>query len=108
MVSDFTNCSTFVSTDNHFLDTHFFFQYKLSIFYFTIFSDYKTHPPILEENGGASYSPNIAYLAHAGGWGGGGAGFVPYFPPLKRRCILWCGTSYSPKIQYFVVVVLQT
>ena len=26
------------------------------------FSDYKTHPPIWEENGGASYSPNVAYV----------------------------------------------
>ena len=32
------------------------------------------HPPIWEENGGASYSPNVAYLA-CWGWGsGGGAG----------------------------------
>ena len=29
--------------------------------------DYKTHsPPIWEENGGASYRPNVAYLAHGG------------------------------------------
>ena len=36
------------------------------------FSDYNMHfpPQIWEENGGASYSPNVAYLAHAGrgGW----------------------------------------
>ena len=30
------------------------------------FSDYKTHPPIWEENGGASYSPNVAYLLPRG------------------------------------------
>ena len=55
-----------------------------------------------EENGGESYSPNVAYLAHFGeGEEGGsisGAGFFfSYFPPLKPRCILWSGESYSPK-----------
>ena len=34
--------------------------------------------------------------------GGGGSGvgfffFSPYFPPLKPRCVLWFGASYSPK-----------
>ena len=47
------------------------------------FSDYKMHSPaphpIWEENGGASYSPNVAYLAHwvwgsSGGAGSQGAG----------------------------------
>ena len=40
------------------------------------FSDYKMHSSptqIWEENGGASYCPNVAYLAHRGGmvveWG---------------------------------------
>ena len=35
---------------------------------------------------------------------GGGAGshfffkkFFSYFPPLKPRCVLWSGASYSPK-----------
>ena len=37
-------------------------------------SDYKTHLPIWEENGGVSYSPNVAYLACWGGWAGGGGG----------------------------------
>ena len=23
--------------------------------------------------------------------------FVPYFPPLKPRCVLWSGASYSLK-----------
>ena len=23
--------------------------------------------------------------------------FFPYIPPLKHRCILWSGASYSPK-----------
>ena len=32
-----------------------------------------------------------------GGGGGGGVGFFPYFPPLKPRCVLWSGVSYSPK-----------
>ena len=57
-----------------------------------------TSPPqIWEENGGASYSPNVAYLAR---WGGGKAveqGFFPYFPPLKRMCVLWSSASYSLK-----------
>ena len=52
------------------------------------FLDYKTHfPPtttkIGEENGGASYSPNVAYLAH---WGRGGkseAGFFLLFSSSK-------------------------
>ena len=40
------------------------------------FLDYKMHipPQIWEGNGGASYSPNIAYLAHLGGGAGGEAG----------------------------------
>ena len=55
--------------------------------YIPYFLDYKMHfpPQIWEENGGVSYSPNVAYL-------GGGVvveqGFFPYFPPLKSRCIL--------------------
>ena len=69
------------------------------------FLDYKMHfpPQIWEENGSASYSPNVAYLAHWGCSGKGGAGsqeagagphfllqiVFPYFPPLKPRCILW-------------------
>ena len=65
------------------------------------FLDYKMHfpPQIWEENGGASYSPNVVYLAH---WGLGGWGwsevFFSYFPPLKPRYCLWSGASYSPKI----------
>ena len=51
--------------------------------------DYKMRfppPKIWEENGGASYSPNVAYL----GWGPAAVeqGFFSYFPPLKPRCIL--------------------
>ena len=42
-----------------------------------------------------SYSPNVAYLTHCGG--DGGVGFFSYFPPLKPRCVLWSGMSYSPK-----------
>ena len=76
------------------------------------FSDYETHfPPNLGGNGGASYSPNAAYLVRWGQGGSGGAGsqeagagphfslqiFPPYFPPLKRRCVLRSGASYSPK-----------
>ena len=59
---------------------------------------YKTHPspPIWEENGGVSYSPNVAYLAH-GVCGGVEQGFFSYFPPLKPRYVLWSRASYSPK-----------
>ena len=66
----------------------------------TVFSDYKTHFPlkIWEENGGASYSPNVAYLAGWGARGDSGVGFFfSYFPPLKARYILSSGVSYSPK-----------
>ena len=46
------------------------------------FSDCKTHfppPQIWEENGGASYSLNVAYLAHCSGEeGSSGSGF--FFP----------------------------
>ena len=66
------------------------------------FLDYKTYFPlqIWEENGGASYSLNVAWLM-----AGGGdimifmlLNILPhfllqkcfsYFPPLKPRCILW-------------------
>ena len=56
-------------------------------------------PQIWEENGGASYSPNVAYLAL---WRGvvvveRGFFFFSYFPPLTPRYILWSGASYSPK-----------
>ena len=54
-------------------------------------------PQIWEENGGASYSPNVAYLAHGGQGVAVEQGFFPYFPPLKPRCVLWSGASYSPK-----------
>ena len=70
------------------------------------FLDYKTHPPNWEENGGASYSPNVVYLAHQ--WGaGGGSGelffFFYYFPPLKPRYVSWSGASYSPQnMVYFI------
>ena len=53
------------------------------------------HPQIWEENRGASYSLNVAYLAHWGGVSGGAGVFFPYFPPLKPRYILWSGASYS-------------
>ena len=65
---------------------------------YRIFLDCKTLSPtkIWEENGGASYSPNVAYLAH---WGGGWqwSKVFSHFPPLKRRCVLWSHVSYSPK-----------
>ena len=48
---------------------------------------------------GASYSLNVAYLAHGAGSGGsdGAVIFFPYVPPPKPRYILWSGVSYSPK-----------
>ena len=65
------------------------------------FWDYKLHsPPAWGGNGGASYSPNVAYQAHGGGAGGLFMllNILPhfwiknifcYFSPLKRRCVLW-------------------
>ena len=52
-----------------------------------------------EEKGGASYSPNVAYLACWGGGGGAGVeqGFLPCFPPLNPRYVLWSSVSCSPK-----------
>ena len=73
---------------------------------YRIFQTIRCTPPhqIWEENGGASYSLNVAYLAC---WGGGRGGrsrttffaskFFSYFPPLKPRCILWSSASYSLK-----------
>ena len=40
-------------------------------------------PQIWEENGGASYSPNVAYLACWEGAGGGGVGFCFLFSSSK-------------------------
>ena len=69
------------------------------------FSHYKMHlsPQIWGVNGGASYSPNVAYLGHRGRGRGrawqrwSGVFFPSYFSPLKPRCILWSGGSHSPK-----------
>ena len=81
---------------------------------YCVFWTIRCTPPkkkIWEENGGVSYSLNVAYLP-CWGWGcGSGAGsqeagaglhfllqkFFSYFPPLKPRCVLWSGVSYSPK-----------
>ena len=68
----------------------------------TVFSDYKMHcfpPQILEENGGASYTLNVASLAHRQWWWGAVVeqGVFPYCPPLKPRCIVRSSVSYSPK-----------
>ena len=56
-------------------------NYSCNLLYF---SDYKMNflPQIWEENGGASYTPNVAYLASGGG-GGGGAGPPPPFSSSK-------------------------
>ena len=81
---------------------------------YCIFQTIRRTPPILEENGGASYSLNVAYLSHCGeGEGGewwwrrvtgGRSGttffaqiFFSYFHSLKPRCTLWSGVSYSLK-----------
>ena len=72
-------------------------------------------PQIWEENGGAFYVPNVAYLTRWERGGSGGAGsqeagarshflpqiFFSYFPPLKPRCVLWSGVSYSLKNTVF-------
>ena len=68
----------------------------------TVFFGLQDAPPeIWEENGGASYNPNVGYLAcHRGpGGGGGGAGFFCFFlfSPPKPRYVLWSGVSYSLK-----------
>ena len=60
---------------------------------------YTPQPQIWEENEGASYNPNVAYLAC---WGGGEVavvqgGVFPYFPPLKPRYVLWSGAPDSLK-----------
>ena len=93
-----SNCFLYVS----FIEPCYFllcaghFNYQFNISYF---SDYKVQPPHQnwEENGGVSYSPNVAYLARWGG-GSGGAGGFSYFSPLKPRCVLWSGVSYSCRI----------
>ena len=78
---------------------HQYGELQGSKYYAPYFSDYKTHctPQIWEENGGASYNTNVAYLAHRVG----GLFIIKYFttffaskifsyfPPLKLRCILW-------------------
>ena len=64
-------------------------------------------PQIWEENGGASYSPNVAYLAHGVGGGGGVDFFFSYFSPLKPRHVLWSSTSYSPKNTVLFLDLLQ-
>ena len=66
------------------------------------FSDYKMHPPKFgEKMGGASYSPNVAYLAGDGWVAVMGWGYFSYFPPLKPGHILWSSASYSPKNAVF-------
>ena len=66
--------------------------------YIPHFLGYKMHPPqIWEENGGASYSLNGAYLVHLGGMyvllnilpHFLPQNFFSYFPPVKSRCIVW-------------------
>ena len=47
------------------------------------------HPQIWEENGGASYSPNVAYLAR----GGGGA--VVEWGPRRQEQGRRCRRSYG-------------
>ena len=81
------------------------------------FSDYKTHfpHPVWEENGGASYSLNLAYIY---------IGeilcdlllnilphfllqiFFSYFPPLKLRCILW-SKKYGDYLTYLCNYLLK-
>ena len=57
-----------------------------------------SHHQIWEENGSASYSLNVAYLARRGrGASSSGAGFFSCFPPLKPRYVSWSYASYSLK-----------
>ena len=74
---------------------------------YLVFWTIRCTPQIWEENGGVSYSLNVAYLAlwSWGGAGGSGAGFSPYFPPLKPRCVLWSSESYSLKNMVISVLV---
>ena len=78
----------------------------ITIFFWTI----RCTPQIWEENWGASYSLNVAYLVVGVGGASGAesqeawAGlhfllkiFFSYFPPLKPRCVLWFSASYSLK-----------
>ena len=78
---------------------------------YCIFWTIRCTPQIWEENGGVSYSLNVAYLAlwSWGGAGGSGAGFSPYFPPLKPRYVLWFDVSYSPKntVTAFLLLLLR-
>ena len=66
-------------------------------------------PQIWEENGGASYSPNVAYLAvgRGGGVHGGAGFFFSCSPPLKPRCILWPSVSSSPKNRVFIYFTID-
>ena len=50
-------------------------------------------PQIWEENGGAFYSLNVAYLVH---WGAMEQGFFFLFSSSKTY-VLWSNASYSPK-----------
>ena len=95
-----------------FLARHFFFfflyyiyfislNFKLEIPVFFIFDQliyciFQTirctpHPQIWKERGGASYSLNVAYLAHLGGWRWW-SGVFPLFSSSKTqvRVMVWC------------------
>ena len=80
---------------------------------YCIFWTIRCTPPIWEENGGASYSPNVDYLGRWGAERGGSRGvgffFFPYFPPLKPRYVLWSGVSYNPKnmINKYIIMSLD-
>ena len=82
--------------------------------YIPYFWDYKTHfhrpPKFGRKMGGASYSPNVAYLALCGGGGGGGVRFFPLFSSsktLKPRYVLRSSESYSPKSTVYMCVCVS-
>ena len=73
---------------------------NLDIFLLPQFSDYKMHYPYPNLGGkwGCVLQLKCSLPGSLRGVGSGEAGlFSPYYPPLKPRCILWSGVSYSLK-----------
>ena len=65
---------------------------------YRIFRTIRYTPKFGRKRGYVSYSPNVAYLAHwGGGWGAAVEQNLFSYFPLKPRCVLCSGASYSPK-----------